>query len=227
MSSSSSSSSSLSSSSSSQKPPSLSPFAECVVLATLHGRCMTYRRSYTTKESHGGGGGGGGSMDMGEASGGDDFWNRQRWLASAVERRLQTLEGAGSVHVGNDPMLFLVHMLAHSAVIKLCHMVQGAVSSASHTVEQLHAAAAFEQEASSAAAEMVRLAKQIPSFGYFKAHPFLPDLLACAASYLTSRSGNAAFSRDGGAQQLLRVLGDMEGINILARGYFQGLRLDT
>lgn len=206
---------------SSQKPASLSPFAECVVLATLHGRCMTYRRSYTTKESHGGG-----STGTGEA-GGDDFWTRQRWLASAVKRRVETLGTAASVHVGSDSMLLFAHMLAHSAVIKLGHTVQGAASSASCTVEQLRAAAAFEQEASSAAAEMVRLAKQIPSFGCFKAHPFLPDLLGCAASYLMSRSGNAAICRDGNAQQLLRILGDMQGMNSLARGYFHGLRPDT
>jgi hypothetical protein len=193
--------------SASQKGPSLSPFAECIVLATLHGRCMAHRRSYTTKESHGG---------TGE---GADFWTHQKRLASAVEKHVQVLGTTSSVHVDSGPMLLFAHMLAHSAVIKLGHTAQRA-SSAWRTVEQQGATAAYERRASSAAAEMVRLAKQVPSFSCFKAHPFLPDPLACAASFLTARSGNVALADDVGVQHLLRLLRDMQGMNSLARGYF-------
>ncbi|OIW25917.1 hypothetical protein CONLIGDRAFT_672845 [Coniochaeta ligniaria NRRL 30616] len=194
--------------SASHQGPPLSPFAECIVLATLHGRCMAHRRSYTTKESHGGTGDGGG-----------DFWTRQKRLASAAEKRVQVLGTTSSAHVDNDPMLFFAHMLAHSAVIKLGHTAQRA-SSAWHTVEQQGATAAYKRRASSAAAEMVRLAKQVPSFSCFKAHPFLPDPLACAASFLTARRGNIELADDDGVLHLLRLLRDMQGMNSLARGYF-------
>lgn len=223
-------------------PPSsfLSPFAECIVLATIRGCCMTYRRSYTmtpcktTKNFIGSSSGTNMDTDTGEANGsvgGNDFWTRQRWLASAVEKRLQSLgthrTGVSSSmrEVGSDSMLLFAHMLAHSAVIKLGQMAQQRVAAAassaasSRAVEHLHAAATFKRKASSAANEVVLLARQMRSFGCFKVHPFLPDLLRCAATYLTSRSGgNSSLCRvGGGAQQLLRVLGDMQGMNSLAR----------
>lgn len=223
----------------------LSPLAECIVLATINGWSTTCRWNYpvtafnATKTLHGCSS----HMDMdiemdaGKAGGsGDEFWARQRWLASAVEKRLQWL-GAHStrmsptVHdVGSDPMLLFARMLALSAIIKLGLMarqrVAAATSSAapSRTADHLQSAATFEREASSAAAEMVLLARQMPSFGYFKVHPFLPDLLGCAATNLTCRSGgNASICRvgGGGAQQLFQVLGDMQGMNCLARDYLQ------
>lgn len=191
--------------SASQEGPSLSPFAECIILATLHGRCMAHRRFYTTKQSYGCTGEGG------------DFWTRQKRLALAVDKRIQVLGNTSSVHVDSSPMLLFAHVLAHGAVIKLGHTAQSA-SSAWCTVEEQGVTTAYERRAFSAAAEMVRLAKQVPSFSCFKGHhPFLPDPLACAASFLTARSGNVALADDVGVQLLLRALRDMQGMNSLAR----------
>lgn len=182
----------------------------------------------------------GGSLEtdrnIGEAAAGSDdlFWTRLRQLASAVKKRLQLL-GSHSMGtwssrhvVGSDSMLlFFTYILAHSTVIKIGHIAKqktavavasSSSNSSSTTVEEhLRAAAPFEQEALNAAAEVARLARQIPSLGCFKVHPFLPDLLGYAASYLTSKtSRNASLY---GAEQLLRILSDMQGMNSLARDY--------
>lgn len=171
---------------------------------------MTHRRSYITKESQSSSVN---SLNTDEGNGvsSGDFWTRQQRLASAVEKRVQML-GSIPATDSNDAMLLFARMLAHSAVIKLGQAAQVVgVSSTTgwRTMEQQRAV--FERRAANAAAEMVQLATQIPSFHCFKAHPFLPDPLGYAASYL---------SEDRGAQQLLRVLVEMQGMNSLARGYF-------
>lgn len=60
----------------------------------------------------------------------------------------------------------------------------------------------------------------MPSSACFKAHPFLPDPLASAAAYLTrsvTGGGRPGTGNAVAAQQLVRVLRDMQGINSLAR----------
>lgn len=184
----------------------LSPFAECVVLATLHGRVMTHARSHAREPSHDDDGGGGGG----------DFWMRQARLAATVEARVQLLGAAAHGHTGpeNEALLLFGHMLGHSAVVKL-----GATAAAHqhhqhhqqhHQQHQHH----HQQAADAAAAAMVRLARQMPSFGCLRAHPFLPDPLACAAGHLLASGAGVE-----GVQHLLRVLKDMQGMNSLARAY--------
>lgn len=166
---------------------------------------MAHRRSYATKQFYDG---------TGEV---DNFWMHQRHLASAVEKHMQVLGTISSVHVDSSPLLLFVHMLAHSTVIKLGYTAQRA-SSAWRTVEQHGAAIDYERRAFVAVAEIVRLSRQVTSFSCLKGHPFLPDPLACAANFLTARSGSGAF--DDEVQYLQRLLKDMQGVNSLARGYF-------
>lgn len=195
-----------------QKGPQLSPFAQCVVLATFHGQCMALRRSssVTTKGSH--------ESPIGEVG---DFRTRQQRLLSAIDKHVQLLRATSHAQVDSDSMLLFAHMLAHSAVIRLGQASQRSqYTGRSGTAEQQGTAAAYESRSLRAAGEMVRLAKQVPSFSAFKAHPFLPDSLACAVSFLSSRNGSfTAPSDDRSAQHLLRLLRDMQDINNLARGY--------
>lgn len=44
-------------------------------------------------------------------------------------------------------------------------------------------APAYEQGISWATAEIVRLVEGLPSLSYFKAHPFLPNLLSSAVTF--------------------------------------------
>ncbi|EAU31928.1 conserved hypothetical protein [Aspergillus terreus NIH2624] len=185
-------------------PSTLSPFAECIIMATLHGRCMTHRRLYATEFE----------------AGTRDFCIRQGWLATAVERRVQML--VPSPAVDSDPMLLFTHMLAYRATVHLSITVQQA---SWRTVDQQVLAAAYQQRAAQAASEIVRLAKAVPYLSPFKTHPFLPDTLACAATFLSTQTAT-----DGGGddiQHLLRVLGELQDTHSLARDYLQTLKLQV
>jgi hypothetical protein len=180
----------------------LSPFTECIVMATIYGRCMTHRRLYT-KESE---------------TGTSQLASRQGWLAMAVERRVQML--IPSPAVDNDPMLLFTRMLAYRATIYLNNTIQQA---AWRTVDHQVLAEAYQHTAAQAASEIVRLAKAVPSLGPFKAHPFLPDTLACAAKFLTTHPGT--LGDDDSVQHLLRVLSELQDTHSLAREYLQRLKL--
>jgi hypothetical protein len=196
-------------------PSTLSPFAECVVLAAVYGRCMAHRRAHVKDHP-----GGRGSPNIKPY----DFWANQGWLAAAVEKRVQMLTTTCSPPpaVDSDPMLLFAHLLAHSAVVFLSVTVQQ--RAAWHTLEQQLVMAAYERRASVAAMEIVRLAgAAVPMLSYFKVHPFLPDPLSCAAAFLsTSSSSNmngvlVGGDMTAGVEQLLRVLRDMQVVNSLAR----------
>ncbi|KAL5355963.1 fungal-specific transcription factor domain-containing protein [Aspergillus floccosus] len=183
-------------------PSTLSPFAECIIMATLHGRCMTHRRLYATEFE----------------AGTRDFCIRQGWLATAVERRVQML--VPSPAVDSDPMLLFTHMLAYRATVHLSITVQQA---SWRTVDQQVLAAAYQQRAAQAASEIVRLAKAVPYLSPFKTHPFLPDTLACAATFLSTQTAVEGGGDD--VQYLLRVLGELQDTHSLARDYVQTLKL--
>lgn len=152
--------------------------------------------------------------------------------------RVQTLASSSSPPCssgggGGDSLLFFAHMLAHSAVIKLASAaaqeINGRDGGPSLSMWSTTTTTAEQQRAAAAAAEMARLARLLPSSGCFKAHPLLPDPLACAAGYLIGTSGTAmnggmgvsgGHSSHGSAvQQLVRVLKDMQGMNSLARSH--------
>ncbi|KAJ5701370.1 fungal-specific transcription factor domain-containing protein [Penicillium malachiteum] len=194
----------------SRKGVPLSPFAECIILATLHGRCMVHRRFFTTKQQPG-------NMN------GDDFWTRQKRLMTLVEERMQILSTILPIHADSSHFVLLAHTLVHRAMIKLGHTAEHAGSESSwRTLEQPGTMGAYERHAAASAREIVRLAKQVPSLSCFKGHSFLPDPLVCAAKYLTSRVtvGNFPPSNEVGAQDIVRLLRDMQGTNSLARVYF-------
>lgn len=187
------------------EPSTLSPFAECTVLAALYGRCGSHRRASVkeagTKPSY-------------------DFWTHQEWLASAVEKRIQML-APWCAAVDNEPMLLFTHILAQSAVVFLSITVQRA---SWHTLEPQLVTAGYERRASVAALEIVRLARVVPSLSCFKVHPFLPDALTCAAKFLSTRC-NTVVGGNGGVEQILRVLRDVQAINSLAREHYELLNL--
>ena len=148
-----------------------------------------------------------------------DFWTHQEWLASAVEKRIQMLS-PWCAAVDNEPMLLFTHILAQSAVVFLSNTVQRA---SWHTFEPQLVTAGYERRASVAALEIVRLARAVPSLSCFKVHPFLPDALTCAATFLSARYDTVA-GGSGGVEQILRVLRDVQVINSLAREHYESLK---
>ncbi|KAG6361749.1 hypothetical protein INS49_009977 [Diaporthe citri] len=178
----------------------LSPFAECVVLVTLHGRCMAHRRA-SCKES--------GKEPRG-------VWARHERLASAVERRVATLaQIPAAPTVERDPMLFFTRMLAHSAIVYLgTTLLQMPWQAAEHQHSTRGVVLVYEQHASRAALEMARLVKASPSLSRFKAHPFLPNLLGSALAYLNTQT--VVSDGQPGAEVLLQLLRDLRDVNSLA-----------
>ncbi|KAL4978407.1 fungal-specific transcription factor domain-containing protein [Aspergillus desertorum] len=211
-------------------PSTLSPFAECIIMATLHGRCMTHRRFYVTSNSTAS------EFEFESGSTTRDFCLRQNWLSNAVDRRVQILHQLSPPIVDSDPMLLFTQMLGYRATVHLSNTIQQVSWQAltgSPVDQQLLSpgattslpAAAYHQKATYAAGEIVRLAKAVPSLSPFKAHPFLPDTLACAATFF-STSGRDP-TGDEGVQHLLRVLRELRDTHSLARDYLQGLSVQT
>ncbi|KAL4738034.1 fungal-specific transcription factor domain-containing protein [Aspergillus similis] len=206
----------------------LSPFAECIIMATLHGRCMTHRRFYTSSNSTAS------EFESGTAT--RDFCIRQNWLSNAVDRRVQMLQQVAASAVDSDPMLLFTQTLGHRAAVHLSDTVQQVswrALAGSPVDQQLLSpgatmslsAAAYHQMATHAAGEIVRLAKAVPSLSPFKAHPFLPDTLACAATFFST--GNPDPTGGEGVQHLLRVLSELRNTHSLARDYLQGLSVQA
>ena len=146
---------------------------------------------------------------------------------------LATSASPASASGDGDALLLFAHMLAHGAVIKLAAAAatqQGGPSPSASAWGQM--TTVEQQRAAAAAAEIVRLARLMPSSACFKAHPFLPDPLASAAGYLMTGATGGGGGRPGtgnnaAVQQLVRVLRDMQGMNSLARDHVTGLMLSS
>ena len=175
----------------------LGPFAKCIVIAALHGRCLAHRQA-SAKESN---------RDP------RGFWTRQKPLASILERNIMQLKQCRtSSAIERDSMLIFTHMLAHSAIIHLSCTVE---RTSFRTVEHQLMVNAAEQRALRAIAEMAHLAKAVPSSCGLTAHPFLPNPLSSATFFLTSHS---TLNVDGqqGIKHLVRLLKNLSDINTLA-----------
>jgi hypothetical protein len=135
----------------------LSPLAECIVLATLYGRCMSHRRLAVA------------AAPSGNES--REFWTRHKWLAAAVGKRTQLL-----VQSSPATSAFVDPMLAHSAVIYLSNMIE---TTPWQTVEHQLMMMAYEQSAFQASGELVRLAKAMPRLSCFKASTSIALLVSC------------------------------------------------
>jgi hypothetical protein len=135
-----------------------------------------------------------------------------------VEKRVQTLILCPAVD--SDPMLLFAHMVAHSAVIFLCSTIQRPSWS---SMEQKLVVAAYERRASVAALEIVRLAKVVPPLSYFKLHPFLPEPLNRAATFLSAALERVVGARNG-IEEILGVLEEVQGVNTFAREHLDSLK---
>ncbi|KAJ5140774.1 hypothetical protein N7448_004182 [Penicillium atrosanguineum] len=203
----------------------ITPFAECILLATLYGRCMSHRRSASSAVLSRGG------CEPRE------FWARHESLAAAVEKRRQSIAQSFRSSTGNDdrnaatapaptsnldldPMLTFSYILAQSAIIYLSTTTETAMW---QSVEHQLMALTYEQRAFQAAAELVRLAKLIPRIGRFKVHPFVPSALSRAVDFLNTHTKSPYMTgidgEDVGASlgALFNALENLKDLNNLAR----------
>ncbi|KAJ5826942.1 hypothetical protein N7447_003705 [Penicillium robsamsonii] len=204
----------------------LSPFAECVVLAALHGRCMTHRRMSM--------------LSTGTAA--QEFWARHDQLTLAVEKRAQILAQSPSLKtINRNPMVLFTHMLAQKSVIYLSSTLETALLQ--HQQQQADDrqlfASSYKWRAERAAIEIMRLAESARSLGCFSVHPFIADPLASATEFFIRRaqstniargSGNSRSSsmsgNDGEVESLLFVLRHLGCVNNLAQDHLSTLEAE-
>ncbi|KXG49009.1 Transcription factor [Penicillium griseofulvum] len=210
----------------------LSPFAECIVLAALHGRCMTHRRM---------------SMLNTGTDEAQEFWTRHDQLTLAVEKRAQILAQSPSLKlVTRDPMVLFTHMLAQKSVIYLSGTLEMALlqRQQQQVGDRQLFASSYKWRAERAAVEIVGLAESARSLGCFSMHPFVADPLAYAANFfirraqstntrgsgsarsnssstssINSSSNSSMSNNEGEVEKLLCLLRQLGHLNVLAQDY--------
>ncbi|KAI0885864.1 fungal-specific transcription factor domain-containing protein [Annulohypoxylon maeteangense] len=181
----------------------LSPFAECVILLTLGGRCIMHRPRIRAAET---------------LYGNDslEFWARYEWLDTTLDKRRRRLgQILPATATSTDPMLIFTHMIAATIVI---HLMETLSSRSFSTAQHRMAMDAYKDRAIQAAREIVLLAKSVTQISCFQAHPFVPGALFHATRILSAaRFGNSASTDAAGATQLLEILKRYASLNNLAQ----------
>ncbi|KAF1359815.1 hypothetical protein EJ07DRAFT_118927 [Lizonia empirigonia] len=185
---------------------SLSPFAECVVLTALYGRCVAHRRLVSTTAAAG--------------TKSKEFWMRHTWLISAIDNRIRKIQAPDAEPnvLGEDPMLAFTYIFARSLVL---YLIDTADLWPWHTMEQDQMCSAYKQQAYLAVNELAQVARSLPYFSDFKAHLFLPKILASSVDFI-GRQRETIVPKDinGGywdVAALTKVLRRLEDVNRLAK----------
>lgn len=106
-------------------------------------------------------------------------------------------------------MLFFTHIMAYSTIVCLGRTVPRITwQEAEHQLM----VPGYEQRINWALAEIVRLVKGLPSLCYIKAHPFLPNLLSSAITFLSIHKEYD----QAGVEVLLCLLKNTRDVNSLA-----------
>ncbi|KAK2042691.1 hypothetical protein LZ31DRAFT_632529 [Colletotrichum somersetense] len=198
----------------------LSPFAECVVLAALYGRCMNNRRLAHAAAASG--------TDSGST------WRRLEWLSANLDKRIQRLAQASPAGVASlverDPLLAFAHMLIHSSIIHLYHTAQTVPFEVGDNSWR-PVALDYEQRAYRSAGRIAQLAEAVSRLDYSKVHPFSPNALSSATMFLMTRAKLAGFSSayqqtSHEIEQLFNALRSLKDANVLARDLLWVLEAD-
>jgi hypothetical protein len=190
----------------SAKTPEMSSlFSECIILATLHHRCMLIRKTIHDTDIH--------------RERLRHVWNKREPLALAIERRIKLLsQTPTSSPVERDPLLFFIHTLAHSAMIclGLHREIKQGLSWDVMESNYSELGHIYEQRTFEAVNEILRLVKALPSFSCYKAHPFLPNSLSSVISILGAQE-SLGKDTSSGTEAVKRVLRDLCSVNNIAR----------
>ena len=136
------------------RPSVLSPFNECLILATICGRSLFHGQQHKIRCVYG---------DMAP-----DWVNQHRSLNNIVMARLQILsQYYPSPTDAYDPMLLFANIMGQATIIYLC---QGLNRSVEWPIDHNRATFTFElqQRALMAASNMVDLARELTEFHIFK-----------------------------------------------------------
>lgn len=131
---------------------SLSSFAECIIMSTICGRCLSHRQQSNVERIYG-------DMSM-------DFWDRHLWLDGILQQRIQTLSlqyPSTSEHV--DSLLLFTHLMLQATVLYLYKI---AVSMPWDADEVEVLILDYKNRSSAAAQEIITSTKSLRQLTYFK-----------------------------------------------------------
>ena len=102
----------------------MSPFTECIILATISGRALSHRHQSLVENIY---------VDASQ-----DFWDRHRWIDAILTQRIQILSlkySPASQHA--DPLLLFTSMIAQATVLYLHKTLQCVTLSAANQAEMM------------------------------------------------------------------------------------------
>lgn len=129
-------------------PTVMSPFAECIVLATICGRALLHKHCASVERVYG------------HTS--QDFWDRHHWINNILTQRITMLTmkyPPASQHI--DPMLIFTEMVANTAILFLYKIIElmpcQTPTSSANVIE-------YKQRATKAAGEIVSITRALSLF---------------------------------------------------------------
>jgi len=134
-------------------PQKASPFNECVILATICGRSLLHAQQYSVRFVYG---------DLAP-----NWIDQHQWLDNVLTNRLQILsQYYPSPTQICDPLLSFAHIMGQASVIHLYKGMEAVVWAVDKEAWVLE----YRRRAFNAAQEIVRLAKGLTEFNYFKVY---------------------------------------------------------
>nr|UBX54553.1 fungal Zn(2)-Cys(6) binuclear cluster domain [Aspergillus sp.] len=189
------------------KPQTTSPFNECVILATICGRSLFHAQQYSVRFVYG---------DMAP-----NWTDQHQWLDNVLNNRLQILsQYYPSPAQICDPMLSFAHIMGQASVI---HLYKG-MESVVWAIDEGAWVVEHQRRALNAAQEIVKLAKGLTEFHFFKVHPLMPiPLLLCAEFLYINRNSDPSFNSL--LQELLQTFRHLKNANDPSQSYIHLLEL--
>lgn len=212
------------------RPTILSPFNECLILATICGRSLLCCQQNNIRAAYGG-----------DTT--TDWPDQHKWLESILSSRLLILtECYPAPTDAYDPMLLFANIMGQTTILYLC---QSVLRSVIWPVERGEGNANTDtlQRALTAAGKIASLAKVLTDFHVFKVgihrviqpihialthsvqiHPLMPIPLFVSVEFLyTNRSANESLKSK--LNELLEVFGQLKNVNDLSQSYIHLLGL--
>lgn len=150
------------------RPSVLSPFNECVILATICGRSLLQRQQHSIKQVYG------------DSVGSPE---QEAWLEAVLENRLRILDECYAPPTdGCDPTLLFANIMAQATVVYLCQSMPGAGLSRTGTTGTVNQAVL--QRTLQAVEKATGLAETLSKFYVFKVHPLTPHALFTVIEFL-------------------------------------------
>ncbi|KAL4790165.1 fungal-specific transcription factor domain-containing protein [Aspergillus venezuelensis] len=172
----------------------ISPFSECIILATICGRALAHRQKAAVEQL----------SISGDVAVFEGFWTRHQWLHEMLNNRIQSLSASPQV----DPMLMFARIVAQTMVLFL-HSVLESITW--KTGDHLLGIIEYERLCIMAAHEVVNLVKLQGQLGYFKVHPLTPIPLMMCTDFFAGH-GYLDAGIDSMLQEVLACLQDLDRV---------------